>query len=602
MSKGEIMFLKPTVLKRALFFMALDALVISISLFISFWLRFDLHTIPEYFETIFFKSLPIFILIRLAIFTKFRLYLVHWRYFSLKDFANTVIAAFVGTFILSFIVLAPWGTNLLGIFPRSALLGEFFFTVSFIIAIRFSRRGYFEVLKGKKAGESVLIVGVTHEAEDLVRQLSRDHQGLVPVAFLDHDVHKKGSFIHGLRVYSWDETTWQELAEQAIIADSLLERDELETLCQKLRDHGIWHVKKIQPLLGNRLGIRDISIEDLLARHPRDLDTTVIRQFIEHKTILITGGGGSIGSEIARQCQNFGAKFLILVDHSEYNLYAIGEEITHNRALVLLDVTQKEEVDVLIGEYQPDIIIHAAAYKHVPLVEANVHKGIMNNIIGTKNVIDLAMKHGVKKCVLISTDKAVRPTNVMGTTKRICELYAQNINADKHAVTEIVAVRFGNVLGSSGSVIPKFKAQIEAGGPVTVTHPDMTRYFMMIPEACELVLQAASLGQGGEIFILDMGKPVKIADLAKKMVELYGDESIEIVYSGLRPGEKLFEELLLDEAECKTRYESIFIAHPTPYDIIKLQDQIATLLQSPYPKMILQEIVPEATLSKDTLS
>jgi len=253
-------------------------------------------------------------------------------------------------------------------------------------------------------------------------------------------------------------------------------------------------------------------------------------------------------------------------------------------------VVNLELLDETFQKYKPQIVIHAAAYKHVPLVESNIYEGILNNVMGTKNVIDTSIKHGVQKFVMISTDKAVRPTNVMGTTKRICELYAQNSNGEG---TDIVAVRFGNVLGSSGSVIPKFKKQIENGGPITVTHPDITRYFMLIPEACELVLQAGAIGTGGEIFILDMGEPIKILNLAKKMCELSGKNDIKIEFSGLRPGEKLYEELLIDESDTKTDYESITVAKPTPYDLKKLNNDIEDLLTCNDTLEKLKEIVPE---------
>ena len=257
---------------------------------------------------------------------------------------------------------------------------------------------------------------------------------------------------------------------------------------------------------------------------------------------------------------------------------------------VMQNVINKDFIDKTFDLHKPDIVIHAAAYKHVPLVEANIYEGILNNVIGTKNIIDISIKHNVEKFVMISTDKAVRPTNVMGTTKRICELYAQNSNGNG---TDIVAVRFGNVLGSSGSVIPKFKSQIEKGLNITVTHPDITRYFMLIPEACELVLQAGAIGTGGEIFILDMGEPIKIVDLAKKMIELSGQDDIKIVFSGLRPGEKLYEELLIDDSDTKTDYESITVAKPTYYDIEKLNEDIASLLESDDKISKLKEIVPE---------
>lgn len=338
--------------------------------------------------------------------------------------------------------------------------------------------------------------------------------------------------------------------------------------------------------------LKDISVEDLLARHPKDLDKTKIENFIKNKIVLITGAGGSIGSEISRQCTNYGAKELILLDHSEFNLYSIAEElVSFNPKLVMQSVVDKKALDKTFKKYKPDIVIHAAAYKHVPLVESNIDEGIVNNILGTKNSIDCAVKHGVEKFVLISTDKAVRPTNVMGTTKRICELYAQNSNIKDN--TEIVSVRFGNVLGSSGSVIPKFKTQIEQGGPISVTHPDITRYFMLIPEACELVLQAASIGKGGEIFILDMGEPIKIVDLAKNMIKLSGRDDIDIEYSGLRPGEKLYEELLINDSDTNTQYDSITVAGSTKYDIDKLNQDIEELIKSKDKISKLKEIVPE---------
>ena len=337
--------------------------------------------------------------------------------------------------------------------------------------------------------------------------------------------------------------------------------------------------------------LKDISVEDLLARHPKDLDKEKISSFISDKTVLVTGAGGSIGSEICRQCKKFGAKKIILLDHSEFNLYSIEQALSGFETVpVMISVVNKESLNKVFEEHKPQIVIHAAAYKHVPLVEYNIEEGIINNVIGTKNTIDIAIKHHVKKFILISTDKAVRPTNVMGTTKRICELYAQNSNGNG---TDIVAVRFGNVLGSSGSVIPKFKKQIEDGKNITVTHPNITRYFMLIPEACELVLQAGAIGKGGEIFILDMGEPIKIVDLAKKMIQLSGRNDITIEYTGLRPGEKLYEELLIDESDCTTDYESITVAKPTYYDIDKLNNDIISLLKTNDKLTQLKNIVPE---------
>jgi FlaA1/EpsC-like NDP-sugar epimerase len=337
--------------------------------------------------------------------------------------------------------------------------------------------------------------------------------------------------------------------------------------------------------------LKEMTVEDLLARNPKDLDRRAISDFITNKTIMISGAGGSIGSEIVRQCLKYNVKKLILIDHSEYNLYQILEELHSDVVIpIMQSVLNASMLEGVFETYKPDIFIHAAAYKHVPLVEVNVHEGIWNNVLGTKNCIDLAIKYAVEKFILISTDKAVRPTNVMGATKRVCELYAQNVDAQK---THIVAVRFGNVLGSSGSVIPKFKEQIAQGGPLTVTHPEMTRYFMLISEACELVLQTGAMGINGELFILDMGEPVKIVDLAQKMIALSGKKEIAITFTGLRSGEKLYEELLSNECDKKTVYDSIMVAHKTHYCIEKLQNDIDELLMAQNPIEALKKIVPE---------
>ena len=342
----------------------------------------------------------------------------------------------------------------------------------------------------------------------------------------------------------------------------------------------------------------DVSVEDLLARHPKGLDRERVGEFLKDKVIMVTGAGGSVGSEISRQCAKYGVKKIILAEHYEYALYKIEEELVeYDIESKIVTVSDKILLRDVFNQYRPQIVIHAAAFKHVPLVEHNIYQAINNNIVGTKNCIDLAIEYGVEKFVLVSTDKAVRPTNVMGTTKRICELYAQNrLIEEKNSKTEIVAVRFGNVLGSSGSVIPKFKKQIKEGGPITVTHPDITRYFMLIPEACELVLQAGAMGKGGEVFILDMGDPIKIVDLAKKLIELSNAKNIEIEFSGLRPGEKLYEELLIDNSDCNTDYEGITIAKSTKYDIDKLNsdiDELMNFVDDEARLVKLKEIVPE---------
>ncbi|MEA3290672.1 MAG: nucleoside-diphosphate sugar epimerase/dehydratase, partial [Campylobacterota bacterium] len=424
--------------------------------------------------------------------------------------------------------------------------------------------------------------------------------------FCDDDKILQGRSIDGIRILSSSnlkDIIGTNKYNLLVIAMPSASKQEINSVYENLHNHfeEIQILPSLEDILQNKefsTQLKDISVEDLLARHPKDLDKTAIKNFISGKKVLITGAGGSIGSEISRQCVAFAASELILLDHSEFNLYQIAEELYNVRGekldvevrTVMQSVSNKELLDKTFEKYKPDIVIHAAAYKHVPLVEDNIGEAIINNIVGTKNSIDCAIKHKVEKFVLISTDKAVRPTNVMGTTKRICELYAQNINTNQN--TEIVAVRFGNVLGSSGSVIPKFKEQISKGGPITVTHPDITRYFMLIPEACELVLQAGSIGKGGEIFILDMGESIKIVDLAKKMIELSG-QNIEIKFSGLRPGEKLYEELLINDSDAKTQYESITVAGRTNYDIVKLQKDIEELIITDKKLEKLKKIVPE---------
>ena len=416
----------------------------------------------------------------------------------------------------------------------------------------------------------------------------------VGIVSLKENENTAHSYINNVKVYLLQELSAlvrEKHITSAIITEALTQA-ELKRLVDQLNTSGIHEIKQVKLLGGEHEKLEDLSIEDLLARHPKDLDLERITSFIKNKSVLITGAGGSIGSEISRQCRKFGASSLILLDNSEYNLYQIGEQI-EDATLKLVSVTDKERLDQLIAEVQPDIVIHAAAYKHVPICEENRDVAVFNNVLGTKNVIDLSIKHRVQKLVIISTDKAVRPTNVMGATKRVTELYAGNVDAKD---TEIVAVRFGNVLGSSGSVIPKFKQQIESGGPITVTHPEITRYFMLIPEACQLVLQTAAIAKGGELFILDMGEPIKIVDLAKQMIRLYGKEDeVDVTFTGLRPGEKLYEELLHEESDEKTKYSSIFIAKPTPYDIDTLRKDIEVLLSAKNKVSALQKIVPEFT-------
>jgi FlaA1/EpsC-like NDP-sugar epimerase len=470
----------------------------------------------------------------------------------------------------------------------------------YLFAINFLMYAYYLYINKSKTvkTKNVVIYGAGRAGLKLEEEFSSSKYKVK--YFIDDDPSLQKRSIDGIRIISKEKLKSKLSAhpfDLLVIAMPSTSTQRIKEIYEKLSDY--FTEIKILPSMDNILldkpfttQLKDISVSDLLARHPQDLDKDEISAFIEDKTILITGAGGSIGSEIVRQCIKFKAKELILLDHSEYNLYQIEQEVAHkiNTSCIMQSVVSKDFLEKTFEIHKPQIVIHAAAYKHVPMVEANMEEAILNNVIGTKNTIDTAIRHNVEKFVLISTDKAVRPTNVMGTTKRICELYAQNVNGHD---TDIVAVRFGNVLGSSGSVIPKFKQQIENGQNITVTHPDITRYFMLIPEACELVLQAGAIGKGGEIFILDMGEPIKIVDLAQKMIDLSGRDDIDIKFTGLRPGEKLYEELLIDDSDMHTAYESITVAAPTPYDIEQLENDIETLVKSKDKINALQTIVPE---------
>jgi len=475
------------------------------------------------------------------------------------------------------------------------LLSELFL---YLFIINFIMYMYAFLINKKyiKKTKNVVVYGTGERALHIVDELKESEYKIA--YFIDNTQKNTNRSIDAIKIISnkkFLEIKGEDRYDLLLIAIPNADKEQLSLIYDSLKSSfndikilpSFQDILKEQPL---EQQLKPISIEDLLLRKPKDLDMATIANFISGKVVLITGAGGSIGSELSRQVVKFGAKQVILLDNSEYNLYSITEELNGaNIVSVMQSVRERDMLQKTFEKYLPDIVIHAAAYKHVPLCEENIEEAINNNIFGTKNVIDLSIEYGVSKVVLISTDKAVRPTNVMGTTKRICELYAHAVPSNK---TEIVAVRFGNVLGSSGSVIPKFQSQIEKGEDITVTHPEITRYFMMIPEACQLVLQAASIAKGGELFILDMGEPIKIVDLAKKMIELSGREDINIKFIGLRAGEKLYEELLIDDADLKTEYDSILVSKNLPVDyellLSKLED-----LKTRNRLEVLKEIVPE---------
>ena len=525
----------------------------------------------------------------LASFLLFDDYKLSWSKASTKTGLMKIVLA-----LLAFAIYTPILYYFYSVPFNLLFIDVVFYT--FMINILVYVYKYFYSIKGNKKTKSLVIYGAGKAGLQLQREFLSSEYKLI--CFIDDDEILHHRSIDGISIFSREKYSlnYKNRFDLMIIAMPSASQEQIKSIYESMQDK--FEKIKILPSMQNILRkeefskqLKDIGVEDLLARYPKDLDKNAIQNFIKDKIVLITGAGGSIGSEISRQCKAYGAKQLILVEHSEFNLYSILEELQDENIIPIMQSVK--DIDILestFSKYRPQIVIHAAAYKHVPLVEYNILEGITNNIIGTKNTIDLSIKYKVEKFVLISTDKAVRPTNVMGTTKRVCELYAQNVDSKN---TEIVAVRFGNVLGSSGSVIPKFKAQIEQGKNITVTHPEITRYFMLIPEACELVLQAASIGKGGEIFILDMGEPIKIVDLAKKMIELSGRSEIGIEFCGLRCGEKLYEELLIDDSDKKTQYESITVASPTFFDIEELNKKIEELLVCEDKISKLKEIVPE---------
>jgi len=577
---------KTSPLKRVLFFLFADSVIFYLSLFLAYNFRFNFNLPPEHIVG-FTKLVWIYLAIKIATFFIFKIYFITWRFFVLEDAKRVMIALVVSAMI--FVIYVKF--FYVGAFPRTVIPIDFLLSFFMLVLLRLSKR-IIKSFKGDKLNPTI-IIGANQKA---VQVLSNAKDGTIdyfPVAVVDNDKSVVNSYILNKKVYHCDKL--EELINRHDIQSAIITKDypsnDLDKLFERLKKLGIENIK-LSKLLGNKEeNLRDISIEDLLARRPKDLDHKAIDSLIEDKVVMITGAGGSIGSEIARQCARSGAKRLILLDHSEYNLYQVTEEILFCETVALMQsVVDRKLLEKSFQKYKPQIVIHAAAYKHVPLCEENIEGAILNNIIGTKNTIDLSIKYGVEKYVLISTDKAVRPTNVMGATKRVCELYAQNVDSKD---TLITGVRFGNVLGSSGSVIPKFKRLIAQNRPLTITHPEITRYFMLIPEACQLVLQAAAIAKKNELFILDMGKPVKIVDLARKMLKIYAKEELGIRFTGLRKGEKLYEELLIDESDKKTIYDSILVSKITRYDFEKLSHDIEELLIVKDKLKKLKDILPE---------
>lgn len=579
--------------KRLTFFLACDIILFALAVFLAFELRFS-GIIPNIFYQGMLKAGILLIALKLVFFALCGIYKVAWRFFSLNEARKIFIALALSEF--AFLVIFALLPDFFNPFPRSVIGIDFVLSYLFIGSLRISKRMLID-FKRHKFDEEVpcIIVGATSKALHLLKGAKEGSLSLCPVAVVDERKSLIGTYCDKFKVKDKSEIkNYANNGVKTAIIALKLNQDELKKLFDELVSYGISDIKLFSFTQNEA---KDISIEDLLARKPKDLDKKAISAFLKDKVVLVSGAGGSIGSELCKQCIQFGTKQLIMLEHSEYNLYKISEELNAHKDKiipVMMSILDEKSLDGLLNQYSIDLILHAAAYKHVPLCEKNPNAAVLNNIQGTKILCDLAKKNKVKKFVMISTDKAVRPTSIMGCSKRVCELYTLNCSDVNF---EVSCVRFGNVLGSSGSVIPKFKAQIEANKPLTLTHPDIVRYFMLVSEAVQLVLQAAAIAKGGELFVLNMGEPVKIIDLAKKMLFLSGKD-LPIKITGLRQGEKLFEELLIDENDMKTKYESIFVTQSQKVDLKKLNKQIAQLLYSPNPSKILKQIVPEFTHNK----
>ena len=534
-----------------------DLIWVPVSLSGAYLLRFNLEGIPQAYYFSLFLLIALAIPVQGVVFWFFGVYRGLWRFASVPDLIRILKAVFVGALLLA--VIIAFSTHLVGI-PRSVfilypiLLGIGLSIPRMIYRWYKDHRIHFVAREGRK----VLIIGAGQAGELLLRDILHK-QEVIPVAFVDDDSSKHGREIHGVRVLGGLGAIVSIVksldVDELLIAIPSATKQQMQLITDQCSKAHI--PSRILPSLFELSGkevdfnqLRAVTVDDLLGREAIALDTEAISSYLKNKVVLVTGGGGSIGSELCRQVAGMQPRALVVFENGEFNLYKIDNELrVVNPELELVtilgDVKNRERVEWALKTYKPDVVFHAAAYKHVPLLETNPAEGVQNNIIGTRILVDAVDRFGVDRFVLISTDKAVNPTSVMGTTKRIGELYCQNLNS--RSQTQFITTRFGNVLGSTGSVVPLFQQQIKNGGPITVTHPEITRYFMTIPEAVSLILQAGSMGAGGEIFVLDMGKPVLIKDLAEQLVRLSGlavGKDIKIEYVGLRPGEKLYEELL----------------------------------------------------------
>ena len=611
-----------------------DAIAVAAAFFIALWLRFDCNysMIPDEYFNAYIKFIPFYIAFSLLVFWKVRLYKSIWRFASYSELIRTVIATII-TFIFHCIVISVWFAKM----PISYYFFGILIQFILILGIRFSyrfillERGRKESMEKQSTGKKVMLIGAGNAGQMILRDIKKSTYATEVVScFIDDNPNKWGRFIDGIPVEGGRDDIFAAVKKYnidkiflAIPSATAEEKRDILNICKETRCE-LKNLPGIYQFLTGQVkvsALKKVNVEDLLGRDPIKVNMDEIFRYVQGKVILITGGGGSIGSELSRQIAAHRPKQLIIFDVYENNAYEIQQELKKKHPeldlrVIIGSVRDSRKIFQIFEDYNPDVVYHAAAHKHVPLMEDSPCEAIKNNVIGTYKTAYAAMVHNTEKFVLISTDKAVNPTNIMGASKRLCEMVIQAFDhkvkckkADeipqlfthvteheiindevrkrvKESKTEFVAVRFGNVLGSNGSVIPLFKKQIEAGGPVTVTHPDIIRYFMTIPEAVSLVLQAGLYANGGELFILDMGSPVKIDTLARNLIKLSGykpDVDIKIEYTGLRPGEKLFEEKLMDEEGMKkTPNNLIHIGCPIPFDIDEFFAQLDVLMKEAY--------------------
>ena len=581
--------------------MLIDVFICAFSLTLAFFLRFNFAHIPDAD----LKTLPVAytatLSIRAITFFFSKTYKGVIRYTGSRDAIRILLVIIAGSSLLLVFDLVTRFTVGMYYIPLSVIVIDALVTMFIMICSRLAIKAiYFESKNPERQKTNIIIYGAGESGLITKRTLDRDAAVKYRViGFVDDDEKKRGRSLEGTFVYppsKLEELIREKEVDSVIISIlniSSQRKNEIADLCINFNVK-VLTVPPVSKWINGELSfnqLRTINIESLLERDPIKLDVDQIKQQVEGKTVLITGAAGSIGSEMVRQIISYNPQKLVLLDSAESPLYELEMELTEKLSrskfeVVIGDIRSKERLANVFNTFKPHLVYHAAAYKHVPMMENNPSESILTNIFGTKNVADLSVEHGVEKFVMVSTDKAVNPTNVMGASKRIAEIYIQSLGKQltgKPGATKFITTRFGNVLGSSGSVIPRFKKQIENGGPITITHPDITRFFMTIPEACQLVLEAGCMGKGGEIFVFDMGKSVKIVDLARKMIKLSGlqeGKDIQIVYTGLRPGEKLFEELLADnENTLPTHHSQILIGKVKEYDFKDISEKIDELIK-----------------------